>query len=124
MAVNINIKGIPQVQAMLKVANSAVSIAADKAIKESGFFIQGEVVESIAGFRAETRSVDTGRFKNSVEATFPKKLIAKVESNLEYAKFLEFGTSRIGARHHFRNSAKRNETKIRDFVNKKIDAVL
>jgi len=124
MAVSINIKGVPKVQAMLKIKGSAVFLAADSAIKQSGFFIQEEVVESIAGFRAETRSVDTGRFKNSVEATFPQKLVANVETNLEYAQFLEYGTSKLSARHHFRNSAKRNEKKIRDFVNKKIDAVL
>jgi len=124
MVVSINIKGVPQVHIALKSANVKVNLAADAAIKQSGFFIQDEVVQSIAGQRAEHMSVDTGRFKNSVEATSPQKLVVKVESNVEYAKFLEFGTSKFAGRSHFRNTAKRNEKKVRSFVMKKIDAVL
>ena len=54
----------------------------------------------------------------------PKPGTAIIETLVEYAKNLEFGTSKFRARHHFRNSARRNEKKIIDFVAKKIKAVI
>jgi HK97 gp10 family phage protein len=78
-----------------------------KALTDSALFIEGEVKESIAGRKAEPRSVDTGRFLNSVTNKVGKD-DAIIYTDVEYAKFLEYGTSRIAARMHFRNSANRN----------------
>ena len=89
-------------------------------LTKAAAFMQGEVKQSIAGHRAEPKSVDTGRFLNSVKTTFPAKFQAKIESNVSYAKFLEYGTSRMNARKHFRNTAKRNEVKVRNFIEKSI----
>ena len=71
----------------------------------SALFLQGEVKQSIAGHRAETKSVDTGRFLNSVKNVQNKLLTASIESNVLYAKHLEFGTSRMKPRRHFTNTS-------------------
>ena len=84
-------------------------------LKKASLFLQGEVKESIAGRKAEPTSVDTGRFLNSVDFNVGKKN-AKVFTLLKYAKFLEFGTSHIRARKHFRNSKDRNKGKIANII--------
>ena len=120
MTIRFEVKGIPEVKSLLNKWSNEKKIEVDNGIKQAGYFIQGEVVESIAGHRAETMSVDTGRFKNSIVAIFPKPFTASVETNVEYAKFLEFGTSKIMPRMHFRNTLIRNHSKIVDFIREKI----
>ena len=88
----------------------------DKAVHESGFFLQGEVKESIAGQRAEPRSVDTGRFLNSVEVDNSRPLVSEVGSDVEYAEALEYGSSRMMPRAHFQNSVLRNADRILEFI--------
>ena len=80
-------------------------------IKNATFFLQGEVKQSIAGRRAETRSVDTGQLLNSVQGQ-PGKDDGIVFSQVKHARPIEFGTSRFTGRKHFRNSAARNKAKI------------
>lgn len=78
-----------------------------------------EVVESIAGNRAEPSSVDTSRFKNSVptDSDMSKDMVSIIKSDLEYAKYLEFGTSRgISPRRHFRNSRDRNKVRVQEII--------
>jgi len=118
MVVEIKINGIPEAQAILKAQNYVKLLQLDKAIHDAGGFLLGEVVSSIAGQRAETRSVDTGRFMNSVttDSDFTQNFVSIVQSEIPYADHLEFGTSRMVARKHFRNSANRNETKILEIV--------
>ena len=118
MVVEIKINGIPEAKAILKAQNYVKLLLLDKAIHNAGGFLLGEVVSSIAGQRAETRSVDTGRFMNSVttDSDFTQNFVSIVQSEIPYADHLEFGTSRMVARKHFRNSANRNETKILEIV--------
>ncbi|MHA1304876.1 MAG: HK97 gp10 family phage protein [Candidatus Heimdallarchaeaceae archaeon] len=118
--VGISIVGVSGVIKSLKVKDKLIKVALANAIKEAGFFIEGEVVESIAGHRAETKSVDTGRFKNSISSDSIGLYEVVVSSSVEYAKHLEYGTSKVLPRPHFRNTAKRNEKRIRDFIEKKI----
>lgn len=89
---------------------------ADDGIKKAGFFIESEVKASIAGQRAELRSVDTGRFLNSVSTTFPQQLTASVGTNVEYAPELEYGTTKIAPRAHFKNTAIRNKDQIKTII--------
>ena len=119
---SIKIEGIPKAKAFM---NKKVKLAierADEGIKVGGLHLQGEVVESIAGHRAEHDSVDTGRFKNSIGVDF-KKLQANISTNVSYAKFLEYGTSRFTARHHFRNTMERNKSKVVEFVQSKVNQI-
>ena len=116
MAIKIEIKGLKNAKRRLNNYSDAQLKNADKAVGQAGVFLAGEVKQSISGHRDETKSVDTGRFLNSVENEKTGFLEAKVLSEVEYAQHLEEGTSRIPARRHFQNSAKRNTKKINEFV--------
>ena len=121
--INASVIGTANVQKFLKGKSKEVLNLAEKGIKEAGWHIQGEVVESISGHRAEPTSVDTGRFKSSVQTTFPKKLQSETSTNVKYAKGLEYGTSKMEARRHFGNTAKRNEKKVTKFIQDKVDNI-
>lgn len=124
MTTSVKILGVKETVRFLnskekKLKNSLVP----QGLKNAGIFLQGEVKQSIAGRKAEPRSVDTGRFLNSVDTKLKGKDQAVVFSNLRYAKFLEFGTSSTGARKHFNNSKNRNKQAIREILNKFIKRI-
>ena len=96
---------------MLKRKNKEIEQEVNKSLQKSAFLMQNEVKLSIAGEKAEPTSVDTGRFLNSVDISLSKDQ-AIVFSDVEYAKHLEYGTSRIRPRKHFRNSLARNKAQI------------
>ena len=123
MTVSIKVMGISKVQKFLSDKDKETLKRANDAIIKAGFYVEGEVKESIAGQRAETRSVDTGRFMGSVKATQKEVLTATIESNVEYAKHLEYGTSRMKPRRHFQNTATRNEKKVSEFIEKEIEKI-
>ena len=120
MTVTIKIVNLDKVKEFLKTASEKTKQNADNGIKQAGFFIQTEVQESIAGHRAEDESVDTGRFLNSIKASFPMKFVAIVETDVEYAKFLEYGTSKFQPRAHFMNTIMRNESKVKEYIEQEI----
>ncbi len=116
MAISISVQGIPATQAFLSMTSKAVLNKAGKAVLQAGFYVEGEVKKSIAGQKAEPKSVDTGRFLNSVETKKIGPLSAKIKSDVEYAQHLEYGTSKINPRHHFTNTANREKVKVQSFV--------
>ena len=115
---NVKIKGLPQAQKFLSLKKTEKLEKANQAIHRAGLFLETETKESIAGNKQEIRSVDTGRFLNSVSTDNQKFLESTVFSNVEYAKYLENGTSRIRPRKHFEMSVARNKRKI---INNKLD---
>jgi phage gpG-like protein len=104
----------------IKSINQEILRKIEIGIKKSGFHVQSEVQESIAGRRAEPKSVDTGRFLNSIKTTFPKKFEAQVETNVEYADILEYGTSTRQPRNHFKNTASREKNKVIQIIKQEI----
>ena len=120
MTIKIEIKGIEEVKKFLKEKNIEKLQKAQEGVSQAGFYIQGEVVESIAGHRAEQRSVDTGRFMGSIRKIDIAPLVVGVETNVEYAKFLEYGTSKMEPRMHFRNTVTRNTDKVREYLKEKV----
>jgi hypothetical protein len=120
-AVKLEVSGIKETQIFLNKKEGKVKTQEAKGIKDATLFMQGEVKASIAGRKAEPTSVDTGRFLNSINVAFGKD-DGVVFTELDYAKFLEFGTSRLNARKHFRNSKARNQNKataiVRDAIKK------
>ena len=101
--INIQVKGISNVIARMNMISKDTKQAVDVALQEGGLLIQEEIQNSIDGQRAESRSVDTGAFLNSINLELAPNGIA-VYSDAEYAKYLEYGTSRMEERRHFRNS--------------------
>jgi len=118
--IKLKIKGIDSTREFLKKQNINKLRQVENAMTQVALFMEGEVKQSIAGQKAEPRSVDTGRFLNSVQGRNPFPLSAKISSNVPYSKHLEYGTTRIKARRHFRNSLERNRTKIIRFVKDKL----
>lgn len=115
-AISISVKGIPELKRFLKSKDKDVLKQVKRGIVLASVFLQGEVKQSIAGHKAETKSVDTGRFLNSVEFQ-ASDTEGKVFSRLPYAKKLEFGTDfKNSPRKHFRNSASRSTNKIRSII--------
>ena len=73
-------------------------------VRDATLLVHRQVKTSIAhGDNAEI-AVDTGRFLNSVDFDMFGDS-GRVFSDLEYAKFIEFGTSKMESRPHFRNTA-------------------
>lgn len=120
---NIKVIGFSKVERLLKKKSKEVIDRAQDGVKNATFFVLGEVKQSIFGRRAEPTSVDTGRLGNSVAATFPRKLEGAVSTNVNYAKFIEFGTSRFPARKHFRNSVNRSQSKVKDIIKLEISKI-
>jgi len=120
MGFSIKIEGLPRLKKVLSKESKQKLDSANSAIHKAGFFLQGEVKESVAGRRAEHVSVDTGHLLQSVETDNSDFLQSRVFSGVKYAKFIEFGTSKFTARRHFRNSLERNKSKIVDFIKKAI----
>lgn len=123
MTIKIDIQGIPEVKKFLKEKNIEALKKVDEGVDKGALFLLGEVKKSIAGQAAEKRSVDTGRFLNSVKKDKEKKLQAEVSSGVEYADHLEYGTSRLAPRRHFRNSADRSKPKIKQIIQSELKSL-
>ena|SRR3990167_4576179 len=111
MSLKVEILGVKETIQFLRDSGKKIDNNAMQGINQAALFMQGEVKESIAGRRAEPTSVDTGRFLNSISLATSKNQ-AIIFTDIEYAKFLEYGTSRIFPRMHFRNSMFRNQDNI------------
>lgn len=116
----IEVKGVAEAVGKIKDFSEEKLQKMGQGVKNAGFYVQAEVQASIAGQRAELRSVDTGRFLSSVKTTFPAPYTASVETNVEYAPHLEYGTTRIQPRPHFRNSADRNKDKVKEIIKQQV----
>jgi len=117
---SIKILGAKRVARFLDGASDETYNKVNQEVKKAGLFIQAEVQQSIAGHRAEPKSVDTGRFLNSVKSTQKKKLTANIETNVSYAGVLEYGGVGRKPRKHFQNTATRNTKKVQEFIEKKV----
>ena len=121
--INVNVKGMAGTLAYLKLKGKNTEVQAKKGIAKATVFLQGEVKQSIAGYRSEHISVDTGRFLNSVEFQIDK-LTGKVFSKVPYARKLEFGTGFTASpRKHFTNSADRSKPKITELIKQEVQYI-
>ena len=114
--VNVEIKGVAEAIQKIRERGKDILNGKDAKILQASNLLQQEIQESILGNRDEDKSVDTGNFANSIEIDKIKDLSFKVYTDVEYAKFLEYGTSKISPRMHFRNSLNRNKDKIIQIV--------
>lgn len=58
--------------------------------------------------------VDTARLRNSITHEV-EKTVGRVGTNVEYAKFVEFGTVKMAPKPYLRPALHKNEKKIKDF---------
>jgi len=84
--------------------------------------------EKIATDTKLNTPVDTGRLRGSYNAQLIEKneneAIVEVGTDVEYAGFVEFGTSRQQAQPHFMPAVEDNKKNITKFINKKIKEAL
>lgn len=114
--VNVEIKGVAEAMRYIRRKGKDLEGASDTGVFQAANFVQQEVQESIIGKRAEPKSVDTGRFANSINVDKIKKSIYKVFTKVPYAEALEHGTTRIKGRHHFENTRERTRHKVRRII--------
>lgn len=125
--VDIEVRGIGEVMRRMRAAGMKIQNASDLGVVKAGGYVEEEVKESIMGKRAEPKSVDTGRLGNSIEFTKTGKAEGKVEpkgdtypgtstTTKEVATSLEYGTSKISPRRHFRNTEARTKDEVKGII--------
>lgn len=119
MVITIKVEGIEFIQSKFTQLGKDFKKDVVGALQESALLLQEEIQNSIEGNRAEPRSVDTGEFLASVAVT-NSSLGASVSSDVPQAVFMEYGTSTIAPRQHFRNSLNR----LQPIIVKKVEDTL
>lgn len=119
MVARINVIGLKETNKYIKNISKEATKALPKILARVAIHVQGEVKMSVAGQKAEPKSVDTGRFLNSIGISV-KDDEAKVFSDLDYAEVLEFGSSNRAPRRHFQNTSTREDTKIAEIFEREI----
>lgn len=110
------IKGAGMLSLLKKLPEKKLMLI-NQVVHREGLKVESEVKQSIAGRRVEHRSVDTGRFLNSVSTNNSMFLQSTIFTNVPYAKYLEYGTSKITPpRRHFRNSLFRRQPDIKQSI--------
>ena len=122
MSVSIKLKGVPRVRRFLSFKKNQINILSNIGLTKAAIFVQGEVKTSIARGKNAPVAVDTGQFLSSVDFSV-KKDSAIVFSNVPHAPPVEFGTSRMRARPHFRNTAFKEKQSVRMIINREIKKV-
>lgn len=112
---------INEVKAFLETLRKAKLDGSKQGVMRAATFVQDEVKASISGQRGEPTSVDTGRFLNSIDVQMIDTLTALVFTDIEYAKFLEYGTSKIEPRYHFGNTVLRIQGAIKEIFEKETE---
>lgn len=129
--ITIELLGIREVVDRILKAGQEIKLGRDLGLVRAGALMEEEVKESIAGNRAEPESVDTGLFANSIEFQKISDGVGAVKSNTkvypgtditttDIAILMEYGTSKISPRSHFRNSTTRNQEKVKEIVKEEI----
>ena len=123
MTIKIIIKGIPETSEFLKKQDKNILISQGIGLSKATFYLHGKVKQSIArGINAPV-AVDTGRFLNSVNLSSTNDE-GMVFTDVEYAKYIEYGTSKMSARPHFGNTAKKEKGNVLNLVSEEIKTVI
>ena len=121
--IKFGIAGVAASIVLMKDREKAIIKATATQIAKSTIELKEEVKASIGVSRAEPRSIDTGEFLTSIKSKSSKNT-GIVSSNKPQALFMEFGTSKIHERRHFRNSLDRKKKKIENDLDKAIENII
>ena len=113
--IEVVVTGIKSTSSFINARNLLIDKAIENQLIKSTTELKEEVKSSIQGSRAEPRSVDTGDFLKSIESKSDKNT-GRVSSDVKQSIFMEFGTTKIPERRHFRNSLNRKKKKIEDDI--------
>lgn len=134
-AVDIQIIGVAEALKYIRQKGMEVRDGADSGAFQAANFVQQEVQEDIIGNRpGAIRSVDTGRFANSIRTDKIQKSVYQVfpENSTypnggtvaEVARILEHGTTTQQPRRHFNRTKDRTKEAVRKIVEKEIDLAI
>jgi HK97 gp10 family phage protein len=119
MSLKIEVSGLKEsINYLISKKNNAL-IARKEGISQATFYLQNKIKESIARGVNAPVTVDTGRFLNSVDAKTSDD-DGVVYTDLEYAKYLEYGTTKMKSRPHFRNTAMVENSNVKEIISDKI----
>lgn len=121
--VQVEIKGVAEAMRQIMEKGQMIVDGADARAFQAANFIQQEIQESIVGNRAEEKSVDTGNFANSINVEKVEDKTYSVFTEVEYSKFLEYGTSKMAPRGHFTNTVIREKQRAQDIIKGTITSV-
>ena len=124
MAVSIEIKNINEFRKFMEDKQKAIKETLPDSIKDAVLFLHRQVKISIARGTNAPVAVDTGRFLNSVDFEVTGKNEAKIFTDIEYAKFIEYGTSKMEKRPHFGNTTFKEKDNIKQNFNVKIKSAI
>jgi HK97 gp10 family phage protein len=105
MSIAIKIANINEFKNFMQKKQEETKKILAESVKEATLLVHNQVKESIARGTNAPVTVDTGRFLNSIDFEATGENEARVYTDLEYAPFLEYGTSKMAARPHFQNTA-------------------
>lgn len=140
MKATITLEGAKELQAALRNMSAEVKAEVSKAVIGTAIELRADVVKSIhrgpttgrvyqkynprrvhkSSAPGEAPQTDTGRLANSIFFDQQGQLTAVVGSSVVYALYLEYGTSRMGARPFFRPAVERMRPKF----NSRIEAAV
>ena len=89
---------------------------------QAGFFVQNAVKIDIASMQwthvdgTIGPSVDTGRFLNSISVRQTAPQEVEIYTQIPYAKWLEYGTSKMAPREHFTRTARDINKEIKKII--------
>ena len=120
MTVQMNVLGVKKAKNFINAKNRRLGSLINKGIRKASFFLHGQVKDSIFRGTNAPVAVDTSLFGNTIQLEQLNKFNAVIFSQVPYAKFIEFGTSRMMARPHFRNTKDKNKHKVSRMIGKEI----
>ena len=119
--VTVSFTGLNETINRLKEFYKAIPTAEGIMVVKAADYVKEEVKESIVGNRTEIRRVDTGEYANSIDIKPVGTNELAVFTDTDYAKFVEYGTSKMEAGNHFKNTSFRVADKIKEIAKVEID---
>ncbi len=108
MASRVTIEGVKEVTARLEKINQTATNAVEQALLNSALMVERDAKIKVP--------VDTGRLRNSLthatEGFGSQEPAVRVGTNVHYAKFVEFGTSKQSAQPYLYPALIENKSKI------------
>lgn len=106
------VKGLAELEAKLKKLTPTVEAAAKRGVYKAALKVEGDA-KMIA-------PVDTGNLRRSITTSQGNDISAAVSTTVEYAPYVEFGTSRMQAQPYLRPSLNKNKTNAQIIVSDEI----
>ena len=122
-SLNVKVIGVRKTITNLIVVNKIIDLAVTEGIKKSTKLVKEEVINSVKGRRPEPRSILSGDFLRSIDSINTKDE-GRIFSDVEHSMFLEFGTTRIPQRRHFRNSLDRKKPEISSLIRVEVQRII